>query len=85
MKREVRMKPVYDAFTMKPIKLGDELRSIERGDMVRVVEMGETWLGEPTVRLEPVNLRSAIPPFKGNLLCDDEADSYFLKMYTAAG
>lgn len=78
------MIPVYDAFTMKQIKLGDELRSIERGDMVRVVEMGETWIGQPTVWLEPVNLRSAIQPFRGNLLRNDEADYYFLKMYTAA-
>ena len=78
------MKPIYDAFTMSPIKLGDELRSIERGDMVRVVEMGETWVGQPTVWLEPVNLRSAILPFKGNLLRNEETDCYFLKMYTAA-
>ncbi len=78
------MKPVYDAFTMRQVKLGDELRSIERGDTVRVVEMGETWLGEPTVWLEPVNLREAIAPFRGLLLPNDETGSFFLSMYTAA-
>jgi hypothetical protein len=78
------MIPIYDAFTMKPIMLGDELRSIERGDMVRVVEMGETWIGQPTVWLEPVNMRSAILPFRGSLLRNGEAGCYFLKMYTAA-